>query len=122
MKIKAARRQFSVEIPRNLAVLGVLFLTGCGGMPSMSLPDMKARNDFKGKPLSAATAELGNPDGQQTVNRQKIYTWRRGQASQDCLISAVMTPAGDVVESYGTSGDAAICSPYLAPAEPVSHP
>ena len=28
--------------------------------------------------------------------------------------------AGDVVESYDTSGDPAICSPYLAPAQPVS--
>jgi hypothetical protein len=104
---------------RNLAVFAALALAGCGAMPNLSLPDVRARNDFKGKPLSAVTAQLGNPDGQQTVNRQKIYMWRRGQATQDCLISVVMTPAGDVVESYGTSGDAAICSPYLAPAEPV---
>jgi hypothetical protein len=27
--------------------------------------------------------------------------------------------AGDVVESYDASGDPAICSPYLAPAQPV---
>lgn len=104
---------------RNLVILAALALAGCGAMPNFSLSDAKPRNDFKGKPLSAVTAQLGNPDGQQTVDRQKIYTWRRGQATQDCLISVVMTPAGDVVESYGTSGDAAICSPYLAPAQPV---
>ncbi|WP_072825141.1 hypothetical protein [Bradyrhizobium erythrophlei] len=109
-----------MAVQRNLVIFAALALAGCGAMPNLSLPDVKARNDFKGKPLSVVTAQLGNPDGQQTVNRQKIYTWRRGQALQDCLISVVMTPAGDVVESYGTSGDAAICSPYLAPAEPVS--
>jgi hypothetical protein len=108
-----------MPVQRNLAILTTLALTGCGVMPSLSVPDVKARNDFKGKPLSAVTAQLGNPDGQQTVNRQKIYTWRRGQATQECLISAVMTPAGDVVEDYGTSGDSSTCSPYLAPAQPV---
>jgi hypothetical protein len=109
-----------MAVQRNLVIFAALALAGCGAMPNLSLPDVRARNDFKGKPLSAVTAQLGNPDGQQTVNRQKIYIWRRGQATQDCLISVVMTPAGDVVESYGTSGDAAICSPYLAPAQPVS--
>jgi hypothetical protein len=108
-----------MAVQRNLAIFAALALAGCGGMPNLSLPDVNARNDFKGKPLSAVIVQLGNPDGQQTVNRQKIYTWRRGQATQDCLISVVMAPAGDVVEDYGTSGDAAICSPYLAPAQPV---
>ena len=109
-----------MAVQRNFVIFAALALAGCGAMPNLSLPDVKARNDFKGKPLSVVTAQLGNPDGQQTVNRQKIYTWRRGQATQECLISVVMTMAGDVVESYGTSGDAAICSPYLAPAEPVT--
>jgi hypothetical protein len=109
-----------MAVQRNLAIFAALALTGCGGMPNLSLPDVKARNDFKGKPLSAVTTQLGNPDGQQTVNRQTIYTWRRGIATQECLISVVMTPAGDVVEAYGASGDPAICSPYIAPAQPVS--
>ena len=103
---------------RYLAILVALALAGCGGMPSVSLPDVKARNDFKGKPLTAVTAQLGNPDFQRTVAGQKTYTWRRGTPMQECLIKVVM--GGDIVESYDTSGDPAICSPYLAPAQPVS--
>jgi hypothetical protein len=106
-----------MAIQRNLAILTTLVLTGCGAMPSLSLPDVKARNDFKGKPLSAVTTQLGYPDFQETVAGQKTYTWRRGTPMQECLIKVVM--AGDIVESYDTSGDAAICSPYLAPAQPV---
>jgi hypothetical protein len=103
---------------RNLAILAAaLALAGCGAMPGLPLPDVKARNDYKGKPLSAVTVELGYPDFQQTVAGQKTYTWRRGTAMQECLIKVVM--AGDVVDSYDTSGDPAICSPYLAPAQPV---
>jgi hypothetical protein len=117
MEAKIAGRQTSMAVRRNFAIFAALALTGCGAMPSLSLPDVKARNDFKGKPLSAVTTQLGNPDGQQTVDGQKIYTWRRGQSTQECLIQVVM--AGDVVESYDTSGDAAICSPYLAAARPV---
>jgi hypothetical protein len=103
--------------PKHLAILAALTLAGCGGMSGLSLPDVKARNDFKGKPLSAVTTQLGYPDFQRTVAGQKTYTWRRGTAMQECLITAVM--AGDIVDSYDTSGDAAICSPYLAPAQPV---
>jgi hypothetical protein len=105
-------------VQRYLAILASLTLAGCGGMSGLSLPDVEARNDFKGKPLSAVTTQLGHPEFQQTVAGQKTYTWRRGTAMQECLIKVVM--AGDVVESYDTSGDAAICSPYLAPAQPVS--
>jgi hypothetical protein len=107
-----------MAVQRNLAILVALTLAGCGSMPNFSVPDVKARNDFKGKPLSAVTLQLGNPDFQRTIAGQKTYTWRRGQASQECLIKVVM--AGDIVESYDTSGDPAICSPYLAPAQPVS--
>jgi len=103
---------------RNLALLAVLALTGCGGMPNLSLPDVQARNDFKGKPVSVIIARLGNPDGQQTITGQKFYMWRIGTASQSCLISAGI--AGDTVESYNATGDAAICSPYLPPAQPVA--
>jgi hypothetical protein len=98
-------------------MLTTLALTGCGAMPNLSLPDVKPRNDFKGKPLSAVTTQLGYPEFQRTYAGQKTYTWRRGTAAQECLITVVM--AGDVVESYDTSGDPAICSPYLAPAQPV---
>lgn len=106
-----------MAVQRNLAILVALALAGCGGMPNISLPEVKARNDFKGKPLTAVTVQLGNPDFQRTIGGQKTYTWRRGIASQECLIKVVM--AGDIVESYDTSGDPAICSPYLAPAQPV---
>src|SRR5581483_6974708 len=93
-----------------LALLATLALGGCGGMPGLSLPAPKERNDFKGKPLSAVTSRLGLPDYQETVNGEKVYRWRRGTALQECRITAVM--AGDIVESYDTFGDAAICSPY----------
>ena len=106
-----------MAVQRYLAMLTTLALTGCGAMPNLSLPDVKPRNDFKGKPLSAVTTQLGYPEFQRTFAGQKTYTWRRGTAAQECLITVVM--AGDVVESYDTSGDPAICSPYLAPAQPV---
>ena len=103
--------------PRNLTVLAALTLAGCGGMPSLSLPDVKARNDFKGKPVSAILTRLGNPDYQQTISGQKFYMWRIGTGTQNCLIAAGI--AGDMVDSYNATGDSAICSPYLPPAEPV---
>jgi hypothetical protein len=93
-------------------MLTTLALTGCGGMPGLSLPDVKARNDFKGKPLSALTARLGNPTFTQTISGQKTYSWRLGTGIQQCLVSVVM--AGDIIESYNTSGDAPICGPYEA--------
>ncbi|WP_298260784.1 hypothetical protein [Bradyrhizobium sp.] len=103
--------------PRNLAILAALALAGCGGIPSMSLPDVKARNDFKGKPVSVIVARLGNPDFQQTISGQKFFMWRIGTSTQNCLIAAGIS--GDVVDSYNATGDVAMCSPYLPPAEPV---
>ncbi len=103
--------------PRNLAILTALALAGCGGMPNLSMPDTKPRNDFKGKPLSAVTSRLGYPDYQQTVSGQKVYTWRLGQAVQECHITVVM--AGDVVESYDASGDGVACTPYMPPPKPI---
>jgi hypothetical protein len=97
---------------RYLAILTTLALTGCGGMPGLSLPDVKARNDFKGKPLSALTARLGNPTFTQTISGQKTYSWRLGTGIQQCLVSVVM--AGDIIESYNTSGDSPVCGPYEA--------
>lgn len=102
------------QVKHHLAILATLALAGCGAMPNISLPDVKARNDFKGKPLSAVTERLGFPDAQYTEGGQKVYTWRRGQADRMCQISVVM--AGDVVESYSTSGDSPICGQYEAPA------
>jgi hypothetical protein len=101
----------------HLAVLASLALAGCGGMPGLSLPDVKARNDFKGKPVSVIIARLGNPDFQQTISGQKFYMWRIGTATQNCLVAAGIS--GDIVDSYNATGDAAICAPYLPPAEPV---
>lgn len=102
----------------HLAILAGLALAGCGGMPSLSLPDIKARNDFKGKPVSVIIARLGNPDFQQTISGQKFYMWRIGTATQNCLVAAGIS--GDIVDSYDATGDAAICAPYLPPAEPVA--
>ena len=102
----------------HLAVLASLALAGCGGMPGLSLPDVKARNDFKGKPVSVIIARLGNPDFQQTISGQKFYMWRIGTATQNCLVAAGIS--GNIVDSYDATGDAAICGPYLPPAEPVA--
>jgi hypothetical protein len=99
----------------HLAILAGLALAGCGSVPNLALPDVKARNDFKGKPVSVIIARLGNPDFQQTISGQKFYMWRIGTATQDCLIAAGIS--GDIVDSYNATGDAAICSPYLPPAE-----
>jgi hypothetical protein len=101
----------------HLAILATLTLAGCGVLPSLSVPTVptvKERNDFKGKPLSAVTDLLGFPDYQDTIAGQKVYTWRRGPVVQECRIKAIMTIAGDVVESYFTTGDTAVCGPYEA--------
>jgi hypothetical protein len=98
--------------PRNLAILAALVLAGCGAMPNIGLPTVKERNDFKGKPLSAVTQRLGFPNDQSTIDGQKVYYWRVGVAMQECRIKVVM--AGDVVDTYETSGDAPICGPYEA--------
>lgn len=95
-----------------MAILASLMLAGCGAVPNLSLPAIKERNDFKGKPLSAVTERLGFPDYQSTVDGQKTYIWRRGQADRMCRITVVMS--GDVIESYDTFGDSPICGPYEA--------
>jgi len=101
------------RIKHHLAIVATLALAGCGAMPNLSLPALK-RNDFKGKPLSAVTERLGFPDGQDTVDGQKRYTWRKGAADRQCLITVVM--AGDIVESYDTFGHSPICGQYEASA------
>jgi hypothetical protein len=109
-------RQTSMAVQRNLAILATVALTGCSGMPNISLPTVTDRNNYKGKPLSALTARLGNPTFMQTISGQKTYSWRLGTGLQQCLISVVM--AGDIIESYNTSGDAPVCGPYEARQEP----
>jgi hypothetical protein len=90
---------------RNLVILAVMSLDGC------SIGNINdSRNDFKGQPLSAVEVRLGSPDQQETITGQKVYTWFRGQSLMPCKIRVVM--AGDIVDSYETTGDAGICSPY----------
>jgi hypothetical protein len=60
-----------MAVQRNLTIFAALALAGCGAMPSLSLPDVKARNDFKGKPLSVVTSQLGNPDGGHDAGRRR---------------------------------------------------
>jgi hypothetical protein len=109
----------SKHLPRLTALtlaaltLATLTLAGCGGMPNLSLP---ARNDFKGKPVSVIVARLGNPDYQQTISGQKFFMWRIGMGTQECLIAAGIV--SDMVDSYNATGDAAICAPYVPPAQP----
>ena len=99
--------------PNHLAILAALTLAGCGAIPSIGLPAVKERNDFKGQPLSAVTARLGYPTFTETApNGQKMHYWRIGVATQECRIKVVM--AGDIVDTYETYGDAPICGPYEA--------
>ena len=93
---------------RNLAIIATLALAGC----SSSIGSPSARNDFRGQPLSAVEAKLGFPHQQQTIAGQKVYTWFEGQSLMPCKIQVGMAMAGDVVDSYETTGDAGICSPY----------
>ena len=92
---------------RNLAVfLMFLGLAGCS-----SVGDFTAgRSGYKGQPLGAVVTRLGPPTYQQTIDGQKVYTWNEGQSLQPCHIRVVM--AGDVIDSYETSGDEVICVQY----------
>lgn len=91
----------------NLAILAAVTLTGC----SISTPKL-GTNNFKGQPLSAVVAKLGQPNEVQTIAGQKAYIWHMGNALYACQIRAVM--AGDVVDTYEGSGDVNICSQYGA--------
>lgn len=93
---------------RNLAILAVMALDSCSTGSIMGVST--ARNDFKGQPLSAVEVKYGPPDQQQTIAGQKVYTWFKGQSLMSCKLRVVM--AGEVVNSYETTGDAGICSPY----------
>ncbi len=92
---------------RYLLILAVMAMEGC----SMTNPGFNgARNDFKGQPLSAVQVRLGPPEQEQTMEGRKIYTWFKGQPLNGCIIHIAM--AGDVVDSYQTTGDPNICSPW----------
>ena len=90
---------------RILAIVMAFALAGCsmGGFNA-------ERNNFKGKPLSAVTAMLGPPQIQETFGGQKSYTWSAGQPPILCHIRVIM--AGDVVDTYETSGEPASCYAY----------
>jgi len=90
---------------RNLAILATLVLAGCGNFGVNG-----ARNDFKGQPLSAVQVRLGPPEQQETIGGRTIYTWFKGRTTNQCIIRVAV--AGDVVDSYETTGDPTICSPY----------
>jgi hypothetical protein len=90
---------------RSLAILAAFALAGC------SMGNFNAeRNNFKGKPLSAVTERLGPPQMQETFGGQKSYTWSEGQPPILCHIRVIM--AGDVVDTYETSGEPASCYAY----------
>jgi hypothetical protein len=92
---------------RYLLILALMGIDGC----SMTSPSFNtARNDFKGQPLSAVEVRLGPPEREQTIDGRKIYTWFKGQTLNQCAIHVAM--AGDVVDSYQTTGDPNICSPW----------
>ncbi len=90
---------------RNLAILVAFALAGC----AMSGFDAE-RNNFKGKPLSAVTTRLGPPEIQETFGGQKSYTWSVGQSPILCHIRVIM--AGDIIDTYETSGEPSACRPY----------
>jgi hypothetical protein len=90
---------------RSLAILAAFALAGC----AMSNFNTE-RNNFKGQPLSAVTARLGPPQIQETFGGQKSYTWTEGQSPAWCHIRVIM--AGDVVETYETSGEPSACYAY----------
>ena len=92
---------------RNFAILAALALCGC----SIGTLNSGAAN-YKGKPLSAVTARLGQPNEVQTIAGQKAYIWHMGNALYGCQIRVVM--AGDVVDTYEGTGDVNICSQYGA--------
>jgi hypothetical protein len=91
---------------RKLAIVAALTLAGC------SMPSLQSRVDFKGKPLSAVIAKLGQPNETQTVAGQKAYVWIMGNAVHECRIRVVMF--GDAIDSYEGFGDVNTCGQYGA--------
>ena len=84
---------------RSLVIVAALILAGC------SMPSFQSKVDFKGKPLSAVIAKLGQPNESQTVAGQKAYVWIMGNAVYECRIR---------VDSYEGFGDVNTCGQYGA--------
>jgi hypothetical protein len=93
---------------RNLAIPAALALAGCSVGSTLN----SGANNYKGRPLAAVTAKLGQPNETQMIAGQKAYIWNMGNALYGCQIRVVM--AGDVVDTYEGSGDVNICSQYGA--------
>jgi len=90
---------------RNLAILTAMAMA----MAGCSNSRLGATN-YKGQPLSAVVAKLGQPESQETNAGQKTYVWNVGQSLWPCRIRVTMS--GDVIDSYETSGDPNICGSY----------
>jgi hypothetical protein len=90
----------------KVAIIAALTLAGC------SMAAFQNKTDFRGKPLSAVIAKLGQPNETQTVAGQKAYVWIMGNALYECRIRVVM--AGDVVDTYEGFGDVNVCGQYGA--------
>jgi hypothetical protein len=93
---------------RNLAMLAAMAMAmaGCSNGNNIRL----GATNYKGQPLSAVVAKLGQPESQETNAGQKTYVWNVGQSLWPCRIRVTM--AGDVIDSYETSGDPNICGSY----------
>jgi hypothetical protein len=90
----------------HLALLAALTLAGC------SMAAFQSSTDFKGKPLSAVIAKLGQPNEARTVAGQKAYVWIMGDATYECRIRVVMVD--NVVDTYEGFGDVKTCGQYGA--------
>ena len=96
----------------NLAMLAAMAMAmaGCSNGNNIRL----GATNYKGQPLSAVVAKLGQPESQETNAGQKTYVWNVGQSLWPCRIRVTM--AGDVIDTYEGFGDIHICSQYGATA------
>lgn len=96
---------------RKIAIAAIaLALSGCG------LPFIQIREKLtplQGKPLSAATAKLGQPMEQVEIFGKKVFVWKKqpgvdsGGDDQECVIRAFMK--GDVIDEIRFTGDEGQC-------------
>jgi hypothetical protein len=93
---------------RNLAILAAMAMAmaGCSNGNNIRL----GGTSYKGQPLSAVVAKLGAPQSQEMIAGQKTYVWNEGQSLWPCRIRVTM--AGDVIDTYETTGDPNICGSY----------
>lgn len=96
--------------PKIVIVIAALMLCGCG------LPFIQIReklSPLQGRPLSAATAKLGQPMEQVEMFGKKVYVWKKQPGidsdgdDQECVIRAFMK--GDVIEEIRFTGDEGQC-------------